>query len=249
MPEYSPEIWAAICLGLLAGGFVKGASGVGLPLVAVPILALATDLAFAVSLMPVGLIVTNLWQCYSSGRIMAALKRFWTLLLMVPVGIAIGITALIGLPTDLLMGSVGLVVLMLATLMLAQPDWHIPPRWERVLSPLIGLVSGTLGGVAAIPGPPNHLYLLMVGAAKDLFVAAIGLIHLLAGIALMIGLSRTDVIDGAAWWLPLLALAPMMAGLLIGERVRARLNQKRFRQLIIAILILSGLTLIRRGWF
>ncbi|MEO9297142.1 hypothetical protein [Devosia alba] len=48
-----------IVLALGGGGFVKGATGMGLPLVALPVLTTAFGLQHAVGLMVVPLIATN----------------------------------------------------------------------------------------------------------------------------------------------------------------------------------------------
>lgn len=47
---------------LAAGAVVKGATGMGLPLIALPVLTSAFGLQHAVGLMTIPLIVTNVWQ-------------------------------------------------------------------------------------------------------------------------------------------------------------------------------------------
>ena len=43
LPEIVPLVLAVCVAALFAGGFVKGVTGMGLPLVAVPVMALVTD--------------------------------------------------------------------------------------------------------------------------------------------------------------------------------------------------------------
>src|SRR3546814_18469182 len=42
-PEFVPLVLAVCVAAMFAGGFVKGVTGMGLPLVAVPVMALVTD--------------------------------------------------------------------------------------------------------------------------------------------------------------------------------------------------------------
>jgi uncharacterized membrane protein YfcA len=54
--------WVAAALGL--GGFVKGATGMGLPLVSVPALAAYLGVPHTLAILTVPLIVTNGWQVW-----------------------------------------------------------------------------------------------------------------------------------------------------------------------------------------
>ena len=54
----------AMALALGVGGLVKGATGMGLPLVALPILAAFLGVQHAVALMCFPGIITNIWQVW-----------------------------------------------------------------------------------------------------------------------------------------------------------------------------------------
>jgi hypothetical protein len=47
----------------------------------------------------------------------------------------------------------------------------------------------------------------------------------------------------------LLSLAPVFAGLAIGQWLRARIDQDLFRKVLLGSMVLIGLNLIRRGLF
>ena len=51
-------------LALAAGAVVKGASGMGLPLIALPVITAFFGLQHAIGLMVIPLIVTNAWQVW-----------------------------------------------------------------------------------------------------------------------------------------------------------------------------------------
>ncbi len=64
MPELSPLSFLVIFAALSLGGILKGATGAGTPIVAVPVMAAFFDVRLAVIIMATPNLVTNLWQVY-----------------------------------------------------------------------------------------------------------------------------------------------------------------------------------------
>ena len=68
-------------LVMVMGGLVKGTLGVGLPLVAVPLLSLLLPAPQAMGLLVVPVLASNLLQAWQGGRLGFALRRFGPLML------------------------------------------------------------------------------------------------------------------------------------------------------------------------
>lgn len=68
--------WLLFAVALLTGGLVKGALGVGLPLVAVPLLSLGMPPHLAIALLVVPVLASNFWQAVEGGRLVPSLQRF-----------------------------------------------------------------------------------------------------------------------------------------------------------------------------
>ena len=60
--EFEHLILIVVALG--AGAIAKGATGMGLPLIAMPVMASAFGLQHAISIMTLPLLVTNIWQVW-----------------------------------------------------------------------------------------------------------------------------------------------------------------------------------------
>ncbi len=60
--DFGPLILIVVALG--AGAIAKGATGMGLPLIAMPVMASAFGLQHAISIMTIPLLVTNIWQVW-----------------------------------------------------------------------------------------------------------------------------------------------------------------------------------------
>ena len=71
--------WFIVCwcgVALFFGGLIKGALGVGTPLLTVPLMALVLPPQMAVVLMAVPVVVANLWQAFKAEQIRSAVSRF-----------------------------------------------------------------------------------------------------------------------------------------------------------------------------
>ena len=93
---------AVVCLFLALGGILKGATGMGTPVIAVPALAAYFDVPFAIAILIVPNIATNGWQIFrhrAEGGNLPFLKRF---VVAGAIGALIGTLLLIELPANVL---------------------------------------------------------------------------------------------------------------------------------------------------
>ncbi|MGH6968119.1 MAG: TSUP family transporter, partial [Stellaceae bacterium] len=107
----SPFVIFLCALGLLAGSTVKGVAGIGLPLVAVPLLTVLVNLKTAVTMTTVPIIASNFVQSIQGGRFLHLLKRFWTLLVPLFVAIIVSTRLLVVLPEHVLELIIGVVII------------------------------------------------------------------------------------------------------------------------------------------
>ena len=110
---------------------------------------------------------------------------------------------------------------------------------------LTGLVTAATG-VFVIPAVP---YLQALGLTKDDLVQALGLSFTVSTIALAAGLARDGVFGAALVGASLLALAPAIVGMIIGQRTRGRLRPDVFRRWFFLGLLVLGLYMAARSAF
>ena len=169
-------LWCA--LSLVAAGLVKGVVGIAMPMVAISLLSLVVPLRFAVLLLPIPMLVTNVWQGVSSGYFRYALRRFWLLLVAMCVGTFIGANTFATIDRDLLNALVGVVVILFSLTLSGMPRISLRPRTESWLGVLAGGLGGMLGGISTLFGPPIVIFLATLGLPKDSFVGCITTIYL-----------------------------------------------------------------------
>ena len=240
----SPAVAFLCALGLLAGSTVKGVAGIGLPLVAVPLLTVLVNLKTAVTMTTVPIIGSNFIQSIQGGRFPHLVKRFWTLLLPLFVAIIVGTRLLVVLPERVLDLIIGVAVISIPLVLHFSPHIRVTRAHERWANPLIGIGSSLLGGISTFYGPPIMLYVFGMRLPKDEFIPTISLMYTVAGIGMLFGIYANRVATLSEIGVAFLMLIPTAIGMWIGRFVRVQLSERRFQQLIVAIYVITGVTFL-----
>lgn len=237
-----------VALTFLAAGFVKGTIGLGLPTVAVGLLGLVMPPAQAVSLLVVPSFVTNVWQLAAGPRLGPLLRRLQTMMIGVCAGTWIGMRSLVGDDTGRATAALGVALMIYAAAGLAAVPWSVPRRQERWLSPLVGLATGLVAGSTGVFVIPAVPYLQALGLDKDELMQALGLSFTVSTVALAGGLVYDGLLGASLAWSSILTLAPALAGMSLGARLRRRVPAARFRRGFFLGLLALGLHLSLRVW-
>ncbi|WP_130803837.1 sulfite exporter TauE/SafE family protein [Acinetobacter ihumii] len=236
------EMLGLVVAVFVFAGMVKGALGLGLPTVAMGLLTIVIAPFQAASLLIIPSMITNIWQLFAEGRVWALVQRFWLLLLGIMVGTIFSIFPTLseasGKTSEILLGSM-LVIYGIYGLWVKQlPDLRAYEKW---LSPLIGYLGGALivsTGVIIIPAVP---YLQSLRLKRDDLVQALGLVFTLSTICLAIYLQLHSTanmqIDYRLAWA---AVIPALLGMWLGQKLRYRIPEQRFRRFFFVGLISLG---------
>ncbi len=244
-----PFLLLVIALAVLLGGFVKGVVGIGLPIVSIAVLSSVIDARFALGIIMFPLLFTNLWQMLHAGRPLEVIRRFWPLIASMLICVWVGTNLVVRLPGGSLYGFIGAAVVLFTSVNYFTPNWHLPARSERWASPIAGALSGLLGGISTIWGPPLIMYFVMIRLPKETFIQATGLIWFAASVPLLTGYRQNGILDDSTAVLSLAACLPSFVGQWIGTWVRARIQPDSFRKVLLIVFFLIGLNLIRRALF
>jgi uncharacterized protein len=227
--------------------FMKGAFGGGFAIIGIPLLSLVMDPVMAGALLAPLFVVMDLYAL-----------RYWKpstwskpdAVLLVPafvVGIGIGF---------LIMTVVSrrMITLLMAVITLAFAlHWFIgggklEPR-PRVA--FVGVACGLVGGITTMiahaGGPPLAFYLLPLGLDKALYAGTTSLTFTVGNIFktgpwLWFAQPPREI-----WWLMLLCLPFVPAGVTAGWRLHERLNQQQLYRACYGLLIVVGLKLLWDG--
>lgn len=227
---------------LLGAYFIRGISGFGSGLVAVPLLALKLPLTFVVPLV----LLTDFSASATLGGLnfkqvaWAEIKRLFPPGL---IGVAAGTLLLVSLPKMPMLIALGSFVILFAlrNLLLAG-------RAPRPVSTLwawpAALTGGTVGALFGTGGPPYVIYLSHRLADKGKLRATFSGLFFIEGLARIVAFLISGLLlDIHLLWAYLAALPIALSALWAGSHVHTRLTNQQMLTLISLILLGSGLSL------
>lgn len=242
IPELSLALLVAFAFAV--GGGVKGIVGLGLPTIAMAILANVVSLRTAVAILIVPLLVSNLWQVVQVGAVGTLAKRFGLLNAAAGAGLWIGTEILFSVDPRWMQVALGVLLIANAGMQVLGNMPIIPRRHETALSVPVGLVSGIIGGMTGSQGIVIAVYLASLNLTRDEYVQGIGLSFFLTGLIWVVAIWANGGITSETLPLSALALVAALAAMAIGTRIRRHLPQARFRQAVFIAMALMGANLI-----
>lgn len=242
-----------LSLGLMGGVLfaayvIRGVSGFGSSLAAVPLLAHFLPLTFIVPFMTLMDLVGSLVLSHSGWRQRQIrwLEIGWLLPATV-IGLGVGIWLLKSLPEQALQIALGALVILFGLRAALGLGGH------RIVRRLWALPAGFLGGLVdalfATGGPPFVIYIGHRLRDKGELRATLSALFLLTGLSRAAGFLLAGL-----FWQPAIGLALgvgvplMLAGLYVGHRIHLRISRTQMMAAIGVLLVGSGISILLRGW-
>lgn len=221
--------------------FVRGLTGFGNALVAMPLLALVVNMkvasplvAMTAILMAVLMLVTNWRQVH--------IRSAWRLLLASAPGVYIGLKLLTSAEGPGLRIGLAIFILSYSVYDLCRPRLaHLEnENWAY----LAGFVSGVIGGACNANGPPIVIYGTMRGWNPEKFRATLQGFFLPAGLFILVGHAAKGLWTDQVVHLFLWSLPSVFVGITLGSLLAKRVKKEHFRVVIHTVLIGSALMLL-----
>jgi uncharacterized membrane protein YfcA len=240
----SPELQAALMFaGTFVGGFATGLAGFAY--------ALVTSAFFLHALRPVDavavtMIGTVLGQGITIWRFRGFVDRRRLLPFLLPgiAGVPLGTWLLGSVDADTIRNAVGVFMVFYAGYGLAAPQFAAPRFGGRAADGAVGFAGGVLGGAAGLSGALPTIWAGLRGWSRDeqraVYQPFIVVVQVWALASLWVagGVGR-EAVGWVGLCLPAFAL-----GLFLGMRAYARIDERRFRRVVLALLLASGVALV-----
>ncbi len=244
----SPKGWLILIAALFAGGLVKGVVSIGVPLVAIPLLAGILSVKQAVLLISLPIIIGNIPQALEGGKTWATLKGIGFLVIGTVLGIALGVKILLAISSHTAIFVAGLVLIMACLFLLVSPKFTLNKRAAAPLGLLIGFFGGLVEGVSAIPGPLLATYLIATGATGKRFTKEIALVLVISIAVLILTFGQSRHASLGDLLVSAFAALPVVAGIILGRPLRDALPPRAFRLVVLAfVLFAAGQMIYRSG--
>src|SRR5688572_12978997 len=236
-----------IGVSLLIAAFVKGATGLGFPLIATPTVALLLDIRTAITILILPNLFMDSAQVVRGGFPYAVFRRFASLIAPTVVGVFLGTMVLVKLPLWMLNLCLGVMVLIFVFANILRLDFTVSLRAEKILSPIFGFISGFLNGLTNAAGPTLAIYLYSLKLEKRTFVKSLATIFVTTKLSQLVAISTWNLFNWETITLSVQVLLFTLAGFYAGIKAQDRVNQRNFNRGLLILLSVIGITLLLRS--
>ena len=238
-------VTAVSSLIIFVAFFIRSLTGFGSALVSIPLLALLFDLKFAVpleALLEVGISILLMSKVYKA----ISKTTLVPLIMGTIIGSLLGTYILYSFANVFLKRMLGVAIILFALSLLLEKTSNAIKSVSSGWGLLAGAIGGVFGGLFGTSGPPFVMYLTYKLKQKDVLRASlVGLFTIdytwRVGVFATTGLLTMEIFKFALILTPALVL-----GTILGHKTHFKINETRFRQIIAAILIISGILLLIR---
>jgi uncharacterized protein len=238
--------FALVLLVIAVAYTVKGVSGMGGPLLAVPFIASLTSVEHAVVVLSLANMVSNGWLLWEHR---AGAKG--TGFVMIPF-LAVGTVAVIAgtwllteIDDRILSVVIAVVIATYIWRYFADPAFGLEKKTARRIAAPMGLLGGGLLGATGTAGPLIMTYLHSVRMSRASFIHMMSLTFTVFGLIqlttlVVLGSFTPERTTQAVW-----AILPVAVVTAVGIRIGRLINQKTFERVV---LVLLGFAAVRLLW-
>ena len=218
-----------ITFAFLLAGFIKGVLGLGLPTVAMGLLAVTMPPGRALAIVIVPAIITNVWQTFVGPYLRDILRRLWPLLIGTAAGIWLNGGALTGPYARYTAIVLGGLLAINAIIGLSKLNFTVSSRNEKWVGGIVGVVTGMISAASGVQVIPSVPYLQAIGMEKEELIQALGVFFTVATLALGFNLTSEGLLTSATALPGAVAMVSSFIGMFVGQAVRTRLRPDIFR--------------------
>ena len=233
-----------IALALLLGGMVKGITGIGVPLVAMPILSHFLPIRLAVLLLSMPIILGNIPQALEGGELLSTMRVIAAPIVGTILGNIVGVAILLSLNAHHAQAASGILLIVAAALMLTAPKLTLSPSLQKPVGFALGFGAALMESIASVPGPLLATYLIATGATGRAFTKRIAIILVVSIVTLITTFSGASHASGVDLLVSSVASVPAIIGMWLVQPVRDRLSPRVFRRVVLLFVLLAAAQMI-----
>lgn len=227
----------------LLAGFVKGTIGMGLPTVAMGLLATRMSPAHAFAIVILPAIITNIWQTFVGPYLRDIARRLWPLMIATCIGIWSAGSLMTGPYASYCTIVLGVLLVIYAILGLSKVHFSVAQQNEKWIGGIVGLITGVVAAATGVQTIPSMPFMQAIGMEKDELIQALGVFFTTATLAQAYNLTGAGLINMSIALPTTIAMVAAFAGMYLGQAVRTRMDANTFRRWFLIAMMLLGVYL------
>lgn len=233
-----------VTLALGAGGLCKGATGVGLPLIALPILASFLGVPHAIAILTLPVVAANAWQVWVHRARWGSTHFLPALLASAVVGLVAGTVFMTVVPPAILKLTLGGMIVTYIVTRLLRPAFGLSAVTGQRFAPAVGLLAGAVQGSTGVSSPVLATFVHALRLDRNSYILAISTVFLLFGLLQLPALFVADLVTWGVLLESAFALLPVAALMPVGSYLARQLRREVFDCLLLLMLGLMTCNLL-----
>ena len=237
--------WLISAIVVLMAALLKGMTGFGFALLAVPLLSLMFPIQALIPAMTIFNLITSVY-ILASIKLKVKAKYFLPMLLASFVGIPIGVYALTYFPEKTLELAAGISIFSISMVFLLGGNQPAPEKRREKPIVFAGFLSGLLTSSMSIGGPPIALAMNRKGYSKESFRKIFALVSVINAVISSVLYAIHGLFIAFSLKFVLYLLPVIFIGAKVGDVLSKKVNQLFFRKIILYINLVLGIFIIVR---
>lgn len=237
-------VLTAVALGF----FAKGVTGLGGPMLAIPVLASFMGVEYAVAVIAIPSALANFWLMLKNRSAASDIRWFLVpMLLTGVVGTLLGVWLLVSIDDRIMSVVLGVFMLLYIIWYLLNPEWKIDDGTAQRLAAPAGFGAGVLIGATGISAPVIATYAHSLRLDRSSFVLAMSVPFFFLGIVQIVSLAALGGYDRARVTAGIIACIPVLVVTPIAMRIGKRLSVQTFQYVVLVVLGIAAIRLLWSG--
>lgn len=230
---------------LFLGGFSKGVTGIGLPMIITPSLAYIYGIQVAVPVVAISTVTTNILVIGKYRRVWREVLLIWPMLISGLATTVLGVFALRYSDPRILAITLAVMAIGYVILNFSGNQIRIPSHRLKVFAPVMGGLAGFFQGTTGVCGPLVVAYLSgFKDFSREAYFYALSLVFLLFSMNQVSGYFVSGIYSSEIAWMGVLLSLPVICSFYIGIRLQERLDIEKVRFVTLLIILTSGINLL-----
>lgn len=232
-----------VLAAIVVGAVVKAVTGMGLPIIAIPIAALFVDVQDAVvtialcNMLANGVLAANERSHIGDTRDLPVLAGFGV------IGAIIGTIAFVSLPETPLLVVLVVAILGYVVTFFLKPDLQLSSQQSKRSAPGIGVLIGIFQGAIGISGPIVASWIHSYRLPRGAHILSVTSLFLITGVTQFTIFVITGELGGRVT-ASLLACIPVLVSIPVGTWLRSRVSGRGFDLAVVGVLMMSAVALV-----
>jgi uncharacterized membrane protein YfcA len=233
---------AIVLAAVIVGAIAKAVTGMGLPLIAIPIASLFVDVNDAIVVIAFPNMLANAVLAGRELHSRHETRDLPVLAISGVVGAVVGTLLLVNIPETPLIIAVIVAIVGYVVLFFAHPELRVGPRRSRRLAPVVGGIAGVFQGAVGISGPIVGSWIHSYRLPRSAYLLSVTSLFFITGFTQLVVLIGSGELSGRVV-ATLLACIPVLGSIPIGTRLRDAVSVRGFDLAIVGMLTVSAIAL------